>query len=111
VIPDVAAQVGTGLRGSLAELEAERDPRLAIRRAYERMEESFGAVELVRATDETPSEFTARVLRAVGAGAKPASELTGLFELARFSDHTLGEDDRRRAIASVRQIETELAQR
>jgi hypothetical protein len=109
VLPDVAAQVGSGLRGSLEELEAERDPRLAIRRAYERMEESFGAVELVRARDETPSEYTARVLRAVGAGAAPASELTGLFELARFSDHTLGEDDRRRAIASVRQIEAELA--
>ena len=109
VIPDAASQVGSGLRGSLEELEAERDPRLAIRRAYERMEESFGAVELVRATDETPSEYTARVLRAVGAGAAPASELTGLFELARFSDHTLGEDDRRRAIASVRRIEAELA--
>lgn len=108
VLPDVASQVGSGLRGSLEELEAERDPRLAIRRAYERMEESLGAVELVRATDETPSEYTARVLRVVGAGAAPASELTGLFELARFSDHPLGEDDRRRAIASVRRIEAEL---
>ncbi len=110
-VPGDATQVGTGLRASLAELEGEPDPRLAIQRAYERMEESFGEIELVRARDETPSEFTMRVLRAVGAGAAPASELTGLFEVARFSDHTMSEDDRRRAIASVRRVEAELAQR
>jgi Domain of unknown function (DUF4129) len=110
-VPDDATHVGSGLRASLAELEGERDPRVAIQRAYERMEESFGAIELVRALDETPSEFTTRVLRAMGAGAAPASDLTGLFEVARFSDHTMTEEDRRRAITSVRRVEAELARR
>ena len=108
LVPD-AAQVGSDLRRSLADLESERDPRLAVQRAYARMEESLGEIELSRAPDETPTEFTARVLRVLGASAAGASDLTGLFEIARFSDHPMDEDDRRRAIASVRRVEAELA--
>jgi hypothetical protein len=111
VVPDAAARVGSGLRRSLADLESEPDPRLAVQRAYARMEESLGAIELSRAPDETPTEFTARVLRVLGASAAAASDLTGLFEIARFSDHPMDEDDRRRAIASVRRVEAEVAPR
>ena len=109
VVPDAADRVGSGLRRSLADLGSERDPRLAVQRAYARMEESLGEVELSRAPDETPTEFTARVLRVLGASAAAASDLTGLFEIARFSDHPMDEDDRRRAIASVRRVEAEVA--
>jgi hypothetical protein len=111
VAPDAAERVGSGLRRSLADLGSERDPRLAVQRAYARMEESLGAIELSRAPDETPTEFTARVLRVLGASAAAASDLTGLFEIARFSDHPMDEDDRRRAIASVRRVEAEVAPR
>lgn len=111
VVPELAAQVGSGLRGSIAELERERDPRIAVQRAYVHMEDTLGEIELVRARDETPSEFTTRVLRVVGASAASASDLTALFEVARFSDRTMTEDDRRRAIASVRRIEAEIDER
>ncbi len=111
LVPDAAARVGSDLRRSLADLESERDPRLAVQRAYARMEESLGEVELARARDETPTEFTARVLRVLGASAAAASDLTGLFEIARFSDHPMDEDDRKRAIASVRRVEAEVAPR
>jgi uncharacterized protein DUF4129 len=111
VVPDVAARVGPGLRRSLADLESERDPRRAVQRAYARMEESLGTIELSRAPDETPTEFTARVLQVLGASAAAASDLTGLFEVARFSDHPMDEDDRRRAIALVRRVEAEVAPR
>jgi uncharacterized protein DUF4129 len=111
VVPDVAERVGSDLRRSLADLEFDRDPRLAVQRAYARMEESLGAIELSRAPDETPTEFTARVLRVLGASAAAASDLTGLFEIARFSHHPMDEDDRRRAIASVRRVEAEVAPR
>ncbi|HUQ23850.1 MAG TPA: DUF4129 domain-containing protein [Gaiellaceae bacterium] len=111
VVPDAAARVGSDLRRSLADLESERDPRLAVQRAYARMEESLGEIELSRAPDETPTEFTGRVLRVLGASAAAASDLTGLFEIARFSEHRMDEDDRRRAIASVRRVEAEVAPR
>jgi hypothetical protein len=109
VVPDAAELVGSGLRRSLADLGSEPDPRRAVQRAYWRMEESLGEVELSRAPAETPTEFTARVLRVLGASAAAASDLTGLFEIARFSDHPMDEDDRRRAIASVRRVEKEVA--
>jgi hypothetical protein len=111
VVPDAAARVGSGLRRSLADLESERDPRRAVQRAYARMEESLGAIELSRAPGETPTEFTARVLRVLGVSAAAASDLTDLFEIARFSDHAMDEDDRRRAIASVRRVEAGVAAR
>jgi len=109
VVPDAAARVGFGLRRSLVDLETERDPRLAVQHAYARMEDSLGEIELSRARDETPTEFTARVLRVLGASVAAASDLTGLFEIARFSDRPMDEDDRRRAIASVRRVEAEVA--
>jgi Domain of unknown function (DUF4129) len=109
VVPDAAARVGADLRRSLADLESERDPRLAVQRAYARMEESLAEIELSRAPDETPTEFTARVLRVLGASAAAASDLTGLFEIARFSDHPMNEYDRRRAIASLQRVEAEVA--
>ncbi len=111
VVPDAAERVGSGLRRSLADLESERDPRLAVQRAYARMEDSLGEIELSRAPDETPTEFTARALRVLGASAAAASDLTGLFEIARFSEHPMDEADRRRAIASVRRVEAEVAPR
>ena len=111
IVPDPAVRVGSELRRSLADLESERDPRLAVQRAYARMEDALGEIELSRAPDETPAEFTARVLRVLGASAAAASDLTGLLEVARFSDHPLDEDDRRRAIASVRRVEAEVAPR
>jgi hypothetical protein len=111
MLPDAAERVGSGLRRSLADLESVQDPRLAVQRAYARMEESLGDIELSRAPDETPAEFTARVLRVLGVSAAAASDLTALFEIARFSDHPMDEDDRRRAIASVRRVEAEVAPR
>ena len=108
VVPDEAARLGSDLRRSLSDLESERDPRLAVQRAYARMEQSLDEIELSRARDETPTEFTARVLRVLGASAAAASDLTGLFEVARFSDHPMDEGDRRRAIASVRRVEAEV---
>ena len=111
ILPDAAATVGSGLRRSLADLESEPDPRRAVQRAYLHMEESLGEIEIARARDETPTEFTGRVLRVLGASAAAASELTGLFEIARFSEHPMDEGDRRRAIASVRRVEAEVALR
>ena len=109
VVSDAAEWVGSDLRRSLADLGSERDPRLAVQRAYARMEESLGEIELSRAPDETPTEFTARALHVLGASAAAASDLTALFEIALFSDHPMDEEDRRRAIASVRRVEVEVA--
>jgi hypothetical protein len=97
-----------GVRASIERLEAERDPRRAIVLAYECMEEAFREVEIVRARDETSSEFLLRSTRRLPVGADAASRLTERFEEARFSAHEVDETHRREALASLRRVERAL---
>jgi hypothetical protein len=99
------------LRASITALESERDPRRAILRAYARMEHAFRNVEIVRARDETASEFLGRAVRRLPVSAGAAAALTERFEEARFSTHTFTERDRELALASLHRVEQELAMR
>jgi hypothetical protein len=98
--------VGTGpqpLLGAatdaLFELGAEADPRKAIVRAYRALEEGLVRDER-RAPAEAPLEFRDRLV-AAGAPLPPARRLTELFEIARFSDHVVGPEQRDEAMASL----------
>ncbi len=102
---------GRAVRASIAALESERDPRTAILRAYARMEQAFGDVEIVRAADETASEFLARTVRRLPVSAGAAAALTERFEEVRFSTHLITEADREQALASLHRVEQELAER
>src|SRR5262249_45643906 len=86
--------LGRPAPASIAALESERDPRRAILRAYSRMEHAFSDVEVVRARDETASEFLVRAMRRLRVGADAAAALTERFEEARFSTHVVTEGDR-----------------
>jgi hypothetical protein len=103
--------LGRAVRASIAALEAERDPRTAITRAYARMEQSFRDVEIVRARDETASEFLGRTMRRLQVSADAAAALTERFEEVRFSTHPITEADREHALASLHRVERELAER
>lgn len=102
--------LGQAVRASIAALEAERDPRTAILRAYARMEQSFRDVEIVRARDETASEFLGRTMRRLPVSAGAAAALTERFEEVRFSTHQITEADREQALASLHRVERELAE-
>ena len=105
-----ASALGRAVRASIAALEAERDPRTAILRAYATMEQAFRDVEIVRARDETASEFLARTIRRLPASAGAAAALTERFEEVRFSTHQITEADREQALASLHRVERELAE-
>ena len=107
--PDLEEQLAQAVTVSLSELESMRDPRTAIERTYVRFERSLGQVEVERGSDETPSELLGRLGRVLDASGDSVSALTRLFEIARFSDRDVGEQDRREAIASLLAIEAELA--
>jgi len=109
--PDVEEELAQAVTVSLRELESMGDPRTAIERTYVRFERSLGRVEVERGSDETPSEFRARLGRVLVGSGDSVSALTRLFEIARFSAHDVGEQDRREAIASLLAIEAELATR
>jgi hypothetical protein len=103
--------LGPAVRASIAALESERDPRKAILRAYARMEQAFRNIEIVRARDETASEFLGRAMRRLRVSADAAAALTERFEEARFSTHIVTEGDRALALASLHRVEQELAKR
>jgi hypothetical protein len=103
--------LGPAVRASIAALESERDPRKAILRAYARMEQAFRNIEIVRARDETASEFLGRAMRRLRVSTDAAATLTERFEEARYSTHIVTEGDRAQALVSLRQVEQELAKR
>jgi len=103
--PNVLARA---VQASIAALECERDPRRAILRAYERMEQAFRNVEIVRARDETASEFLDRTMRRLRVSAVAAAALTERFEKARYSSHSVTERDRELALSSLHRVEQEL---
>jgi hypothetical protein len=105
------SEFGRAVRASIAALESEHDPRTAILRAYARMEQAFRNVEIVRAADETASEFLERTTRRLPVSAGSAAELTERFEEVRFSTHLITEADREQALASLHRVEQELAVR
>ncbi len=75
------------------------------------MEQAFRDVEIVRAADETASEFLARTTRQLPVSAGAAAALTERFEEVRFSTHPITEADREQALASLHRVEHELAER
>lgn len=103
-----AVALAETIRSSVADIEAESDPRRAILRAYERMEESFEQIEVVRARDETAREFLQRTMRQLQVSADAAASLTTCFERARYGAGELGADSRGSAIAALHRVEHEL---
>jgi hypothetical protein len=75
------------------------------------MEQAFRNIEIVRARDETASEFLVRAMRRLRVGSDAAAALTERFEEARFSTHIVTERDRELALASLHRVEQELAKR
>jgi hypothetical protein len=75
------------------------------------MEQAFRNVEIVRARDETASEFLGRTMRQLTVSAGAAVALTERFEEVRYSTHQITETDREQALASLHRIERELGKR
>ena len=89
---------------SLEDLRAEPDARRAIIRCYARFERAAAASGLERRPWHTPMEFMREALSRLPAPSNAVRALTGLFELARFSDRALGASDRDRALHALDDI-------
>ena len=98
------------LDDTLEDLEREPDPRRAVIGAWARMEAGLAAAGLPRHPSEAPFEYAGRVLESALARPDSVHRLTGLFERAKFSHHTIGQADRDQAIAALRAVRQELAE-
>lgn len=85
------------------------DPRTAIIGAYARLLEELEAIGASRKPYEGPREHLARALGMLEIGPRPLRTLVGLFELARFSDHSLTAKDRDQALDALREAAADLA--
>jgi hypothetical protein len=104
-LPEALAET---LDESLDDLRAEPDPRLAVVRAYARMETALEHCGVPRHEAEAPLEYVARVLLQLEVRPAPVHELTALFERARFSRHEIGPDMKEEAITALETIRDEL---
>lgn len=89
---------------SLEDLRAESDPRRAIVRCYARFERAAADSGHARRPWLTPAEFMHEVLARLSLPRAAVPTLTGLFELARFSHHALGPQERDRAVDALHEI-------
>jgi uncharacterized integral membrane protein len=93
---------------SVDDLLREPDPRRAVIASYRRLEQILSQHGLPRAPWQTPFEYLRVALQRFRLPAARLRGLTGLFELAKFSAHPLGESEKRLAIAALRQVKAEL---
>lgn len=92
----------------LGVLLAERDPRRAVISAYVAMERAMARHGWARRPHEAPTEYLAHVLGVAPSRAGDLDELVGLYEFARFSEHTVTDGMRESAVAVVRRLRMDL---
>jgi len=92
----------------LDDLLREPDPRRAVIVCYRRLEQVLEQHGLPRAPWETPVEYVRVILRRFHLPAARLHGLTTLFELAKFSAHTLGEREKQTAVEALRTVKATL---
>jgi Domain of unknown function (DUF4129) len=98
------------LDDALDDLERDPDPRRAVIAAWARMERGLAAAGLPRRPAEAPFEYVGRVLAASPVRPAHVHRLTGLFERAKFSRHTIDQAMREEAVAALRAVRADLAE-
>lgn len=90
-------------------LELGTDPRSSVIRAYSQLEGAFAAHGESRRSTETPMEHIRRALAHLDINTEPVLDLARLYEIARFSDHTISVEDQHRAIEGLTRVRNDLA--
>ncbi|MBI2782250.1 MAG: DUF4129 domain-containing protein [Chloroflexi bacterium] len=102
-VPDrTAAAIAVDV--SLDALRREPDPRRAVIAAYAAMERALSGAGLGRHRSEAPMEYVRRVLTEQTRAPEEVRTVTGLFQVAKFSQHPVDEGMRRSAIAALERI-------
>ena len=94
---------------SLADLDAEPDPRRAIIAAYARLLDGLQACGLGRRPAEAPEEHLRRALATLRVPEAPLRTLVALFAEARFSQHVLTASHKAAALDAFRAARDDLA--
>jgi hypothetical protein len=101
--PTAEAELEHVVSRSTALLRENPDPRAAVLAAYATLEAALSDRGEPRHRSETVAEHLGRVLESVPHLAEPAQRLGELYEIARFSEVTITEQDRQSAVAALQQ--------
>ena len=101
---DQADAIAEFARDLIDELNDGDSPRYAIQRAYAAVETGFGSPELTRQPAETPLRYLNRIFGRHKEVHEPLSQLTDLFQHARFSSEPVDEPMRQEAIEALQAI-------
>lgn len=102
------SELREAIEDSLEEIEREPDSRKAVIRAYAGMERTLAERGLGRRRHEAPVEYLTRAFAAIQMSKGAGERLTRLFERARFSEHEIGLETKREAIAALTEVRDEL---
>ena len=105
--PTGREELARALDEAIDDLRRDPDPRRAVIAAYARMERALTVFGLPRRAAEAPYEYLHRVGRELEAEG-PVEALTELFEVAKFSDHSVDETMRGRAIDALTAVRAEV---
>ena len=100
-------ELRAALDEAIEDLRRDPDPRRAVVAAYARMEQALTVYGLPRKPSEAPYEYLRRVGRELEAE-EPVAALTELFEVAKFSEHSVDEGMRGRAIDALTAVRREV---
>lgn len=109
--PFVSSELQAAVEDSLDDLRHLPDARLAIIRCYDRFEKALAGADVRRSPWETVMEFMREALRHPHLPQEAVRELTGLFEVARFSRHELGPSHRERAWQALMAVKIALEEK
>jgi hypothetical protein len=109
--PFASSELQAAVADSLDDLRHLPDARLAIIRCYDRFERVLAGADVRRSPWETVVEFMRAALRHPHLPEEAVRELTGLFEIARFSRHQLGPGHRERAWQALMAVKIALEEK
>jgi hypothetical protein len=104
----VGEELATVVSDTIDDLRGEADPRRAVIAAYARMERVLAQHGKPRHPSEAPFEYLARILLQLRVRAAAVSDLTELFERAKFSTHEIDQGMKERAIAALLSVRDDL---
>ena len=106
--PEQLKELWDALDEAIEDLRRDPDPRRAVIAAYARMEQALTSHGFPRRPSEAPYEYLRRVGRELEGRRGPVASLTELFEVAKFSEHSVDETMRGRAIDALTAVRREV---
>ncbi|MBM7784299.1 DUF4129 domain-containing protein [Tenggerimyces flavus] len=103
-------EVDSAIQEGIDELDSdEGDPRRAVIACWVRLERLAAKAGAARAPGDTPAELVAHMLVAVDVSGAVLERLAALYRRARYAPAEVSEDMRAEALATLRQVRSELA--